>query len=224
MQKILIIGFNIFEYIGSYEREIIEIRNRERNFINTGELILANELQSLSFSNNPLFEKRDISKVFFASEKEEVVLVSPRDLIQTPLTDEEIRVFIEGYASNNNLTVTFGAKETIENNDLESKLTPPPPADDEALSSILKGLETGELKEEELSEYDKELLVKERQRVLDEQEPALDLENILPLEEFETKESLETYGLTFGINLNKTKKLENMHAALLAHIETLKTK
>lgn len=224
MKKILIIGFNIFEYIGSYEREIIEIRNRERNFINTGELILVNELQSLSFSNNPLFEKRDISKVFFASEKDAEVLDSPGGLIQTPLTDKEIRVFIEEYASSNNLTVTFGAKELIENSNLESNLTPTPPTDDEALASILKGLESGEIKEEDLSEHDKEILEKHRQKVLDEQEPTLDLENILPLEEFETKESLETYGLTFGINLNKTKKLENMYAELLAHIETLKTK
>lgn len=152
------------------------------------------------------------------------VLDSPKNLKQAPLTDEEIRIFIEEYASSNNLTVTFGVKETIENSNLESNLTPTPPADDEALASILKGLESGEIKEEDLSEHDKEILEKHRQKVLDEQEPTLDLENILPLEEFETKESLEIYGKTFGINLNKSKKLENMYAELLAHIETLKTK
>lgn len=216
MKKILIIGFNIFEYIGSYEREIIEIRNRERNFINTGELILANELQSLSFSNNPLFEKRDISRVFFASEKEEEKTPSP-----LALTDDEIKLIVEKYLNDNNLvTLEKGTDANISN--LETK--PTPPANDEALASILKGLETGEIKEEDLSEHDKELLAKERQRVLDEQEPTLDLENIRLLEEFETKDDLEIYGISFGINLNKSKKLENMYAELLAHIENLKTK
>jgi hypothetical protein len=217
MKKMIIIGFNVFEYIGNYEREIIEVRNRERNFINNGEFILANELQSLSFSNNPLFEKRDISKVVFASEKEQEQTPSP-----LALTDNEIKLIVEKYLNDNNLVaIEKGADANI--GDLDSELIPPP-ADGAALASILIGLETGELKEEELSEYDKELLTKERQRVLDEQEPTLDLENIRPLEEFETKDELETYGLNFGINLSKTKKLENMYADLLAHIETLKTK
>jgi septum formation topological specificity factor MinE len=219
MKKMIIIGFNVFEYIGNYEREIIEVRNRERNFINNGEFILANELQSLSFSNNPLFKKRDISKVVFASEKEEEQTPGP-----LALTEDEIKLIVEKYLNDNNLVaIEKDADANVSN--LESKLTPPPPpVDDEVLASILKGLETGELKEEDLSEYDKELLAKERQRVLDKQEPLIDLENISPLEEFETKESLETYGLNFGINLNKTKKLENMYAELLAHIETLKSK
>lgn len=40
-----------------------------------------------------------------------------------------------------------------------------------------------------------------------------------PVEVFgEDKDSLEAYGLTFGINLNKSKKIENMYADLVAHI------
>lgn len=44
--------------------------------------------------------------------------------------------------------------------------TPPKPqSDNEILVSILKGLESGDLKEEDLSDYDKELLEKEKLRV-----------------------------------------------------------
>ena len=40
-----------------------------------------------------------------------------------------------------------------------------------------------------------------------------------PLESFTDKEALEEYGLTFGINLMKNKKLENMYADLKEFVE-----
>jgi len=43
--------------------------------------------------------------------------------------------------------------------------------------------------------------------------------DIKPIESFKDKDSLEEYGLTFGINLNKTKKLENMYNDLLEFIK-----
>ena len=42
------------------------------------------------------------------------------------------------------------------------------------------------------------------------------------LEEFETKESLEEYGLQFGINLNKKFSLDNMKKQLAEHIDSLR--
>jgi hypothetical protein len=49
----------------------------------------------------------------------------------------------------------------------DSNDTPPPKpqSDNEILDSILKGLETGDLKEEDLSDHQKELLEKDRLRV-----------------------------------------------------------
>jgi len=41
-----------------------------------------------------------------------------------------------------------------------------------------------------------------------------------PLEDFNDKDSLEAYGLTFGINLMKNKKLENMYADLKEFVES----
>jgi len=254
MKKVFIPGLKLVLFSGASGRKLWEAKDRVTPILENGDMVIVPEgvaalicrktdfniLQDFNIFASEKEEGQFPSKLALTDDEIKLIVEkylndnnlvtfekdadSPRDLKQSPLTDEEIRIFIEEYASSNNLTVTFGAKEKIENNDLESKLTPPPPADDEVLASILKGLESGELNEEELSEYDKELLVKERQRVLDKQEPILDLENISPLEEFETKESLEIYGLTFGINLNKTKKLENMYAELLAHIEILKTK
>lgn len=186
MKKVFIPGLKLIIYSGSAERKLWEAKDRTTPILKNGDLVILPQNTAALLCRKTDFNICEGFNIF-ASEKDEEVLVSPRDLKQLPLTDEEIRIFIEEYASSSNLTVTFGTEETIENNDLESKLTPPPPTDNE-------------------------------------QEPILDLENILPLEEFETKESLETYGLTFGINLNKTKKLENMYAELLAHIETLKTK
>lgn len=219
MKKVFIPGLSVVVYSGEAERKFWEAKDRVTPILVKGDMvIIPNNIAALICRKNDFNITNDFN--IFASEKEEE---------QTPsllaATEDEIKLIVEKYLNDNNLVALSKEKGAITNlENLESKLTSPPPADDEVLSSILKGLETGELKEEELSEYDKELLEKERQRVLDEQEPALDLENILPLEEFETKESLETYGLTFGINLNKTKKLENMYAELLAHIETLKTK
>lgn len=43
------------------------------------------------------------------------------------------------------------------------------------------------------------------------------------LDEFETKESLEEYGLNFGINLNRKYSLDNMKKQLSEHIEGLKS-
>lgn len=41
------------------------------------------------------------------------------------------------------------------------------------------------------------------------------------LDEFETKESLEEYGLKFGINLNRKYSLDNMKKQLSEHIDGL---
>jgi hypothetical protein len=41
-----------------------------------------------------------------------------------------------------------------------------------------------------------------------------------PLEDFSDKDTLEAYGLTFGINLMKNKKLENMYADLKEFVES----
>jgi hypothetical protein len=41
-----------------------------------------------------------------------------------------------------------------------------------------------------------------------------------PLEDFNDKDALEAYGLTFGINLMKNKKLENMYADLKEFVES----
>lgn len=40
-----------------------------------------------------------------------------------------------------------------------------------------------------------------------------------PLSDFETKDSLEEYGLTFGIDLNKRKSLPNMYKELIASLK-----
>lgn len=40
------------------------------------------------------------------------------------------------------------------------------------------------------------------------------------LSEFKTKEELEAYGKEFGINLNRSKTLENMYLDLKGHVET----
>lgn len=58
---------------------------------------------------------------------------------------------------------------SLKDNDTNNTTQPTPPTDDEVLALILKGLESSELKEEDLSEHDKALLVNERQRVLEEQ-------------------------------------------------------
>ncbi|MDD2290671.1 MAG: hypothetical protein PHV52_00195 [Aliarcobacter sp.] len=217
MKRVLIPGLSVVVYSGEAERKFWEAKDRVTPILEKGDMvIIPNNIAALICRKNDFNITNDF--YIFASEKEDKQTPSP-----LALTEDEKKLIVEKYLNDNNLVaIEKGADANVSN--LESKLTPPPPADDEKLASILKGLETGELKEEELSEYDKELLTKERQRVLDEQEPTLDLENITPLEEFETKDSLEIYGITFGINLNKTKKLENMYAELLAHIETLKTK
>lgn len=43
------------------------------------------------------------------------------------------------------------------------------------------------------------------------------------LDEFETKESLEEYGLNFGIKLNRKYSLDNMKKQLSEHIDGLKS-
>lgn len=40
-----------------------------------------------------------------------------------------------------------------------------------------------------------------------------------PLSDFTKKDALEEYGLTLGINLNKTKKLENMYDDLVEFVK-----
>lgn len=217
MEKVFIPGLKLVSYSGVSGRKLWEAKDRNTPILESGDMVLVPENIAALICRKTDFNILEGFNIF-ASEKGEEQFPS-----KLALTEDEIKLIVEKYLNDNNLfTLKKGGDTNV--GDLESNLTPPPPADDEALTSILKGLESGELKEEDLSEHDKELLAKERQRVLDEQEPTLDLKNIRPLEEFETKDDLEIYGTHFGINLNKTKKLENMYADLLAHIETLKTK
>jgi len=48
--------------------------------------------------------------------------------------------------------------------------------------------------------------------------PEIEAVSLRPLESFAEKEELEAYGKDFGINLNRSKKLENMYADLVAHV------
>jgi hypothetical protein len=45
-----------------------------------------------------------------------------------------------------------------------------------------------------------------------------EVKTLKALSEFETKEHLEEYGKEFGINLNRSKTLENMYADLEEHV------
>lgn len=219
MKKVYSPGLELVLYSGESERKFWEVKDRVTPILNKGDIvIIPNNIAALICRKNDFNITNDFN--IFASEKEDEQTPTP-----LALTEDGIKLIVEKYLNDNNLVALSKESGAVANvGNLESKLTPPPPADDEVLASILKGLETGEIKEEDLSEQDKELLEKYRRNVLDEEEPTLDLENIIPLEEFETKDALEIYGTNFGINLNKTKKLENMYADLLAHIETLKTK
>jgi hypothetical protein len=49
--------------------------------------------------------------------------------------------------------------------------------------------------------------------------PEIEAVSLRPLDSFAEKEELEEYGKGFGINLNRSKKLENMYADLVAHVE-----
>ena len=92
--------------------------------------------------------------------------MSREELIATAVA---LGLLFEKNISNANLQKKIDEK----NAKLEAQLkggsndsTPPKPqSDNEILDSILKGLESGDLKEEDLSDYDKELLEKEKLRV-----------------------------------------------------------
>jgi hypothetical protein len=46
-----------------------------------------------------------------------------------------------------------------------------------------------------------------------------EVKDLKELHEFESKEQLDEYGKEFGINLNRSKTLENMYADLVEHVE-----
>ncbi len=140
--KVLFIGLRAFRFTGDFKREVIEIRDRKRNFIENGEVLLANELQSLAFARSPHFEEVDLSQIIFAGETE----------------DNEEELNLKNAIDNFAFVEGFGGES--------SKIT------------------------------------------------------VLPIEEFgDDRDALEEYGLSFGIDLNKAKTIENMYQDLLDYIE-----
>ncbi len=209
--KIYTPNLAFLKYTGEVSRKLWEARSKNAPILENGDVVLLPEVTAVLLAKRHGFKKLDNQELVFAGESQKVFTIED-------MTDEQFEKFKKEYEKDSSIvpadsknTFNIEIPENMTEDDIKEfenavksfifafaskpKYTI---SDEEQLEAILSGLEDGEFKEEDLSEYDSNLL-KEHRKIskLDEEDDSKardedvtgDDENILePIKEDDDKD------------------------------------